>query len=290
MTIKKLGLALLALVIVLIAAPSVLLAQTDAQKKQAKEHYEKATRLYDVGKYGEAIAEYESAYLLVEDPALLFNIGQAYRLWDKPEEAIRTYHNYLRRRPDAPNRTDVERKITDLERLLEEQRRAAPVAPPPTTPVAPPAETPPPVAATPAPAVPPSPAAPDTAATTPPPGVGVTAPAAPPPAPRRWLPYALMGTSGVCLLSAVVAAAVGAQKAKKLETASKNNAVFDPAVEANGKTANGVAVLMSLAGLAAGGAGVYLYYRDKPAAPIASTLVSPVFGPTYAGGMAQFTF
>ena len=289
MTIKKFGQAILLLVIATVAVPSASLAQTDAQKKQAKEHYEKATRFYDVGKYGEAISEYESAYLLVEDAALLFNIGQAYRLWDKPEDAIRTYKNYLRRRPEASNRSDVEKKISDLEHLVDERRHSPQtIAPPPTSPVTVPQTISPPPSTVVVPEVPPPVQGP------PPPrlGVEVTTPSPSKPVEnqRRWLPYALMGGGGVCLLSATIAGVIGAQKARKLETAARNGEVYDPAVQANGKTANGVAVLMSLVGVAAGGTGVYLYYRDKKKQAVTTALVAPVFSPTYAGGLAQLTF
>src|SRR5215470_4558508 len=66
---------------------------TDAQKREAKELNDKATRLYEVGKYGEAIEEYQKVYLLVDDPVLLYNIAQSYRLWGKPEDSARFYRN-----------------------------------------------------------------------------------------------------------------------------------------------------------------------------------------------------
>src|SRR3954471_13384809 len=110
---------------------------TEAQKREAKELNEKATRLYEVGRYGEHIEEYQKVYLLVEDPVLLYNIAQSYRLWGKPEDSARFYRNYLRRAPNAPNRADVEKKIADQEKLAEERRRS-PVVPtqPITTPPA----------------------------------------------------------------------------------------------------------------------------------------------------------
>ena len=49
----------------LMLSPLVARAQTEAQKAEAKDHYAKATRLYEVGKYGEAIEEYQKVYLLV---------------------------------------------------------------------------------------------------------------------------------------------------------------------------------------------------------------------------------
>src|SRR5688500_13981587 len=124
MILAKPWLRALALTSLLLAlrAPAPGGAQSHRPKKQpAKEMYDKATRLYDVGRYGEAIEEYQSVYLLIDDPAMLYNIAQSYRLWDKPDEAVRFYRNYLRRSPAASNRADVEKKIVDLERTIEER-------------------------------------------------------------------------------------------------------------------------------------------------------------------------
>jgi tetratricopeptide (TPR) repeat protein len=275
-------------------------AQSDSEKRQqAKEHYEMANRFYDVGKYGDAINEYEQAYLLVEDPALLFNIGQAYRLWDHPEDAIRSYKNYLRRRPDASNRADVERKIADLERTVDERRRAGALQPQPAPAAgavaAPPAS--PPVYSNPAgSAGPPAGELP----TEPPPvavpgpvqaGVDVSAasPSSQPSRLKKWIAYSLLGVGGACIVTSLIAAAVGASKAQKLKTASQNREPFDPAVEANGKTANGVAAVSGLLGLAAGGTGGYLLWRWRGTSS-PSVSVAPVTAPTYAGASALLTF
>ncbi len=313
MNLGKLKLALIAFVAVTLfaLAPARAQAQGQAEKKQqAKEHYEKASRLFDVGKYGEAISEYEAAYLLIEDAAFLFNIGQAYRLWDKPEDAIRAYKNYLRRRPEASNRAEVERKIADLEKLMEDRRGnvaapAPPIAPPspPAPPIAPPSP-PVPAATPPSPepaAVAPAPVAPGpTSPPVSPQPVGVayaepvSAAPAPPPAPAppgtsNWLSYTLIGVGGACLATTVIAAAVGASKAKKLQDASQNNQPFDPAVQANGKTANVIAIVSAVAGVATGGVGGYLLWRGAGSTP-ATASVAPIVTPSFAGGSAQLTF
>jgi tetratricopeptide (TPR) repeat protein len=274
--------------------PVVASAQSESEKKQqAREHYEKATRLYDVGKYGEAIAEYEQVYLLVGDAAQLFNIGQAYRLWDRPEDAIRAYKNFLRQRPEAANRADVERKISELEKLVDERKRGG--VQPATEP-----STPPPPAAYPPPSAPPMgyPPAPGAApvegkevAEPGPAGVDVTQPAAPEPARsgRGWLVYTLFGVSGACLVTAGIAGAVGASKAKKLRDASNNREVFDPAVEQNGKTANGVAAIAVVAALASGGTAAYLLWRQRKAAGTQVSVV-PVAAPSFAGASAFWVF
>jgi tetratricopeptide (TPR) repeat protein len=273
----------------LMAKPAT--AQSDADKKlQAKEHYEKATRFYDVGKYGEAIAEYEQAYLLIDDPALLFNIGQAYRLWDRPEEAIRSYKNYLRRRPQASNRSDVERKIADLDRVVEERRRAN--VPDAQQPEPRPVEQGPRVDAEPqpqqddgsggqpvaGPGIEPGPAA-----MVPPPQqpVGVdlsqSTPVEPRPHKSRLLPYTLIAVGGVCLLTSLAAAAAGASKAKKLQDASRNHDVYDPTLESSGKAANALAFLAGVGALASGGIGGYLLWRDRQAEQALSAVIVPGF-------------
>jgi tetratricopeptide (TPR) repeat protein len=281
------GLVVMATLALCALVPLVARAESEVEKKQrAKDHYEKATRLYDVGKYGEAISEYEEAYLLIEDAALLFNIGQAYRLWDHLDEAIRAYKNYLRRRPDATNRADVEKKIADLEKVAEERRRGGGAQPPAPLPgpVSPPPAGPP---------MAPGPGgqAPGTA-TDPPLGpvdVAAPPPVAPPKSRRSWLTYSILGVSGACLLTATAAGVVAASKAKKVQDASKNGEPFDPAVESNGKTANMVALISGVAGLAMGGLGAYLWWSDRKASRTAVTIV-PEVAPSYAGGSVALSF
>jgi tetratricopeptide (TPR) repeat protein len=298
----KLGFLALATLALCATVPAVARAQSESeQKQQAKDHYEKATRLYDVGKYGEAISEYEEAYLLIEDAALLFNIGQAYRLWDRPEDAIRAYKNYLRRRHEASNRSDVEKKIADLERLVEDRRRGTPAQPPPQV-VKPTQPLPPPIPNV-FPASPGSGSAPvasnptgtaPAAASLPQQQqsgevLAQRAPVVPAPAKSNWLAYSLLGVGGACIVTAIVAAGVGASKAKKLQDASKNLQPFDPAVQANGKTANAVAFVSAIAAIATGGIGGYLLWRGHGTAPAAAAVV-PVVGPAFAGGSALLTF
>jgi tetratricopeptide (TPR) repeat protein len=291
---------LLGVVVLLLGAlwPNAASAQSEAQKRQAKEHYEKATRLYELAKYGEAIAEYEQSYMLIGDAALLFNIGQAYRLWDRPEEAIRAYKNYLRQRPDAPNRADVEKKIADLEKVQEEHRRGGaqpppeavpPVGPPtvPLPPEMPPAGYPPPGA--PPPTVPPTLPPAGGAAEPPVAGVagqpGLTAA----PASSNWLAYTLLGVGGAGVVTMGIAAAVGASKANQVRDAAKNGKAFDPSVESSGKAANTIAYVGAAVGVLAGGTAVYLLLRQPKAAETQVSFV-PALAPSFAGGTALVTF
>lgn len=287
------GYLALAVLVASVLVPAFAQAATEAEKKaQAKELYERATRFYDMGKYAEAIGDYEQAYLLVEDPALLFNIGQAYRLWNRPDDAIRSYKNYLRKRPDASNRADVERKISDLEKIVEERWRAGgqpvlpqPQPPPPqpiegypgqaqpepyqAAPSAQPGFGAPPVAAEPAAVVPSSPEA--------------------PPAKRNWLAWGFIAGGGTSLLVAALAAAAGQQDANKLRDASKKGEAFDPTIEKNGKAANALAYVGLVVGVAAGGVGGYLLWRGRSTNATTASVV-PAVTPTFAGGAAVLTF
>jgi hypothetical protein len=123
----------------------------------AREHYEKGTALYDLGQYREAAHEYEEAFKLKPSSALLFNIGQAYRLAGDETPALRAYRGYLRREPQATNRSEAEGHIARLEQALAAKRAgtatAAPVAtePKPVTAPEPVKITPPPPAVNPPP-------------------------------------------------------------------------------------------------------------------------------------------
>jgi tetratricopeptide (TPR) repeat protein len=180
---------------------------TPQEKQEMRQHYEKGNRAYDIGKFAEAIEEYQKVYEIGGDAAMLFNIAQAYRLADQPAEALRYYRRYLQRAPEARNRADVERKIADLDKAVQEHARAAPAtpaapapAPAPPSPVAPTPAPPPAAAVKPAPpAAPLKPAAPAAVAAPPPaavpaPSPPVTAapapaaPAAPPKAPPAAAP------------------------------------------------------------------------------------------------------
>jgi hypothetical protein len=227
-------------------------------------------------------------------------VGQAYRLWSKPEEAIRSYKSYLRQRPDAPNRADVEKRIAELERSGDDRQ--------------PPATEPPATAATPAVAplaVPPAPLAPPVAmpgSESPPPPVAAVVEQPKPadkPAGPSWLDrhsqagmYVMFSAGAACLATSLVTGILANKEAKQLADDSKqpNHPVFDPSLQSSGKTLNTVAIVTGVTGLALGGAGLYLYFRSRrlseaeeseSAKPLA---LFPLAGPGLAGLGASMNF
>ena len=92
-------------------------------KVAAKEHYTRGTSFYDLGRYDDAIKEFEAAYQLKNDPAFLYNLAQSYRQAGNHEQAVHFYKTYLRYVPKAPNRADIEEKIKSEEQLVAKGRR-----------------------------------------------------------------------------------------------------------------------------------------------------------------------
>jgi tetratricopeptide (TPR) repeat protein len=89
---------------------------------EARAHSNRGTGLYNLGRFSEALVEFEAAYLAVQDPPFLFNIAQCQRKMGNNREALETYRAYLRVAPAAPNRTEVQRHISELERQAHASR------------------------------------------------------------------------------------------------------------------------------------------------------------------------
>jgi tetratricopeptide (TPR) repeat protein len=123
--------------LVILLAATLLAAGGDA-KERARQMVRQAHVAYDLGNYDEAASFYEAAYRLVQDPALLYNIGQAFRLAGRTEKALAAYKGFLRTAPaDDPNRAAVVGRVADLERALRSppsEARPPPVEPPPPPP------------------------------------------------------------------------------------------------------------------------------------------------------------
>ncbi|HEY2744147.1 MAG TPA: tetratricopeptide repeat protein [Polyangia bacterium] len=114
-------------------------ADNDSDRALAREHYLKGSRAFDLGAFDEAIREYSAAYRIKDDPALLYNLGQANRLAGHVAEALRSYKVYLSREPEAANRAEVEAKIAELQNLIDQQSKSKGMRPDQPTSKLPPA-------------------------------------------------------------------------------------------------------------------------------------------------------
>jgi hypothetical protein len=96
-------------------------AQSDDAKKKAKDHYEKGTTHYNLGRFDEAIKEFEAAYELYPEPVFLYNIAQAHRMKGNWERARFFYKRFLSLAPNSPNKADVEARIAEMDDELKKQ-------------------------------------------------------------------------------------------------------------------------------------------------------------------------
>jgi tetratricopeptide (TPR) repeat protein len=260
----------LAMALALLVGPAARSAHaelTPQQKQEMKAIYERATRAYDVGKYAEAIVEYQKAYEIGGDPPMLYNIAQAYRLNDQPGEALRFYRRYLQRAPNARNREDVERKMADLEKTVEERRKAQAAAP---TPVAPPPATTgtPAVPAAPPPAAPPVVSSPPAASVT----VGDGQPTGVSEGPstgRKVVSWSLLGVGVLAGVGSIIEGQIAKSKGQKLTDQSNmpNPTFFDPTIEKDGKNANLFAIILGVTGGTAAVVGTILLLTGGSSSP-----------------------
>jgi hypothetical protein len=102
------------------ASLSPVSAQDDVDA--ARRHYSKATRLYEVGEYHQALDEFKAAHVAKPDPAFLYNIAQCHRQLGDSEQAVTLYKRYLVASPNAANRAEVERRVAEIESDLATRR------------------------------------------------------------------------------------------------------------------------------------------------------------------------
>jgi hypothetical protein len=182
-----------------VASPAARAAVDDTDT--ARRLYESATRHFDLTEYEAALNDFKEGYRHKDDPVFLYNIAQCYRLMNKNDEALRFYRSYLRRAPSAPNRDEVERRITTLQESLAAAERARATPPQTTLPpsnIKPSADAPPTATTTPPtttpPAVEPPPPSSSTATST---SVTATAPPRHTPVYKKWWLWTIVGVVAV---------------------------------------------------------------------------------------------
>jgi len=96
---------------------------TDRALVRAKKLHAEGQKLFDLGKFGPALAKFEAAYESKPIPGLLFNIGQCHRNLGDYDAAIFSFRKYLKLLPEADNREAVREYIDQLEH--EKQRQSS---------------------------------------------------------------------------------------------------------------------------------------------------------------------
>lgn len=107
----------------------------DPATRAAKRHFDRGQKLFTLGKFDEALDEYQKAFDASPIPDFLYNIGQCHRNLGNYEQAIFSFKRFLQLDPEAQNRDKVEIIIDELEDKLERQNaRGSGDRPPPPPP------------------------------------------------------------------------------------------------------------------------------------------------------------
>jgi tetratricopeptide (TPR) repeat protein len=104
----------LAVLIGVALAPRLATAD-DPTMRAAKRHFDRGEKLFALGKFDDALEEYQKAFDAKPIPDFLFNIGQCYRNLGDYDQAIFSFKKFLKLDPEAANREMVEKLIDDLE-------------------------------------------------------------------------------------------------------------------------------------------------------------------------------
>jgi tetratricopeptide (TPR) repeat protein len=88
---------------------------------------DQALRQYQHGEFDAAIESFAAAYAMSNNPGLLFNVAQAYRLKGDCEHARDYYQRYLGAAPDTPFKPSLERRVAEMEACV--ANRGATAAP-----------------------------------------------------------------------------------------------------------------------------------------------------------------
>src|SRR5262249_11045025 len=96
------------IVLGLMLCAAVAHAQQQPGRGQPKQPFATGEARFKAGAYRNAIAEFQAADALVPSPILAYNQALCYDRLGEVEPALRLYRDYLARRPDAPNKAEVE--------------------------------------------------------------------------------------------------------------------------------------------------------------------------------------
>jgi tetratricopeptide (TPR) repeat protein len=114
----------------------LLASATAVAADDAKAHYQRATAHFAVGEYHDAAIEYEEAFKLKQDPAILFNAAQSFRLAGDNQNALLLYNNIVKLYPSTQYAKDSKERI---EKLAQATTTPPAATPAPVTPIPPPA-------------------------------------------------------------------------------------------------------------------------------------------------------
>lgn len=87
----------------------------DALSREGATWFQRGVALFRRGRFAAALQAFEAARQFAQSPELSFNLGVTHERLGHARDAIDAFRDYLSRRPDAPDREGIERRIRALE-------------------------------------------------------------------------------------------------------------------------------------------------------------------------------
>ncbi|MFT7625125.1 MAG: tetratricopeptide (TPR) repeat protein, partial [Myxococcota bacterium] len=103
-------------------------AQAQDKLQQARQHFDRGTEFFRLGRYDEALDELMKAYVLDPNELLVYNIGRVHEERQDLANALKFFENYLKMNRRAKNRRDVKRRIRRLRKELKNRPAAGVLA------------------------------------------------------------------------------------------------------------------------------------------------------------------
>jgi hypothetical protein len=91
--------------------------------ERAMEAFQRGSQNYNEAKYQQALRDFLEAASLYASPDFQYNIGLCYEKLDKPEEAIAAFETYLKTKPEAADRANVEDRVERLRAMAEDRKK-----------------------------------------------------------------------------------------------------------------------------------------------------------------------
>ena len=98
--------------------------------ERAMSAFQRGSENYNQAKYDVALRDFLEAASLYASPDFQYNIGLCYEKLDKPEEAIAAFETYLKTKPDASDRANVEDRVERLRQMAEARKNGTGTAAP----------------------------------------------------------------------------------------------------------------------------------------------------------------
>jgi len=105
------------------ASPQPEAPQPDPAVAQAMDAYRRGTENFNAKRFEEALADYQTAASLYASADFQYNIARCHEELGDHHEAVRAFKTYLRAKPDAKDRAQVENRIKLLDKLIEQERQ-----------------------------------------------------------------------------------------------------------------------------------------------------------------------